>query len=147
MMFQGSIRKLKWILFLCIISLIPDLASAQVTADLWHGFVRSIFTFKGRKAWVVMPNKPLPGKPWIWNAHFPDWHTEVDSILLSRGFHVVYLNTNDMYGSPEAMQVWDSFYEHMVRRWTSQKVALEGVSRAAMFTTGSETRSKSLHLC
>jgi sialidase-1 len=134
MMFQGSIRKAGWILFLCLVSLVPVSSVAQVTADLWHGFVRTHFTFNGRNAWIVKPNKALTGNPWIWNAHFPDWHTDVDSILLSRGFHVVYLNTNGMYGSPEAMQVWDSFYDHVVKQvGLSPQPALEGVSRGGLY--------------
>jgi sialidase-1 len=118
-----------WIvLFITVISV------AQVKSDQWHGYNRTHFSFEGRNAWIVEPAKPLDGKPWIWNAHFPDWHTEIDSILLSRGFHVVYLNTNDMFGSPEAMQIWDRFYNLMVsEKGFAQQVALEGVSRGGLY--------------
>lgn len=98
------------------------------------GFEREHFVFQGRKAWLIKPAKELPGKPWVWRAHFPDWHTEVDSILLSEGFHIVYLNTNDMFGSNAAMQIWDDFYEYLVRqRGFSPIVALEGVSRGGLY--------------
>ncbi len=102
--------------------------------DQRQGFEREHFVFQGRKAWLIKPAKGLSGKPWVWRAHFPEWHTEVDSILLSEGFHIVYLNTNDMFGSNAAMQIWDAFYEYMVRqRGFSPIVALEGVSRGGLY--------------
>ncbi len=103
-------------------------------SDNWHGFERELFTFNGREAWIVNPHQSKAGNPWIWRAHFPNWHTDMDSILLTRGFHVVYVNTNDMFGSPAAMQVWDLFYEYLVSsKHFSRKVALEGVSRGGLY--------------
>lgn len=103
-------------------------------SDNWHSFERELFTFNGREAWIVNPHQSKGGNPWIWRAHFPNWHTDMDSILLTRGFHVVYVNTNDMFGSPAAMQVWDLFYEYLVSsKHFSRKVALEGVSRGGLY--------------
>jgi sialidase-1 len=102
--------------------------------DQRQGFEREHFVFQGRKAWLIKPTKELAGKPWIWRAHFPEWHTEVDSILLSEGFHIVYLNTNDMFGSNAAMQIWDAFYAFLVqKKGFSPVVALEGVSRGGLY--------------
>lgn len=101
--------------------------------DKWHGFERMHFSFDGRNAWIAKPNNPLEGKPWVWRAHFPEWHTDVDSILLSRGFHIAYVNTNDMYGSPKAMQVWNAFHAFMVKDGFAEKVVLEGVSRGGLY--------------
>jgi len=103
------------------------------TTDNWHGFERNHFTFNGRKAWVVKPIKPLEGKPWVWRAHFPEWHTDADSILLSRGFHVAYVNTNDMFGAPAALQIWNAFHAYMVSNGFAERVALEGVSRGGLY--------------
>jgi sialidase-1 len=102
--------------------------------DQRQGFEREHFVFQGRRAWLIKPAKVLEGKPWVWRAHFPEWHTEVDSILLSEGFHIVYLNTNDMFGSNAAMQIWDAFYEFLVQKKRfSPVVALEGVSRGGLY--------------
>jgi sialidase-1 len=119
-------------LFSLVLLVFFNVTQGQQT-DSWHGFKRTHIEFNGRKAWIVEPSVPLEGKPWIWNAHFPDWHAEVDSVLLSRGFHVAYLNTNDMYGSPAAMQIWDNFYAYMVKNGFAQRVALEGVSRGGLY--------------
>jgi len=98
------------------------------------GFAKERFTFKGREAWVVNPLKPMPGNPWIWRAHFPDWHTGIDSILLSKGFHIAYVNTNDMFANDTAMAVWDEFYTYLTGTLHfSEKVVLEGVSRGGIY--------------
>lgn len=104
---------------------------------IWKGFQKAEFTFEGRSAWLVKPKKPVQGNPWIWRAHYPNWHTEMDSILLERGFHVAYINTNDMFGHPAAMQVWDNFYNYLVADYhLAPKVALEGVSRGGLYVYG-----------
>ncbi len=103
----------------------------------WKGFEKVAFTFSDRDAWLVKPKKAVPGNPWVWRAHFPTWHTEMDSILLSRGFHIAYINTNDMFAHPKAMQVWDAFYDYLIReKQFAPKVALEGVSRGGLYVYG-----------
>lgn len=92
------------------------------------------FQFEGREAFLKKPEKALPGNPWVWRAYFPDWHTEIDSALLAKGYHVAYVNTSDMYGSPEAMAVWDRFYGYMTGHYRlASRVALEGVSRGGLY--------------
>ncbi|MCE7067693.1 SGNH/GDSL hydrolase family protein [Dyadobacter sp. CY326] len=103
----------------------------------WKGFDKVEFKFEDRDAWFVQPKKAIAGNPWVWRAHFPTWHTEMDSILLSRGFHVAYVNTNDMFAHSKAMQVWDSFYDYLVnQKQLAPKVALEGVSRGGLYVYG-----------
>ncbi|MDO6518697.1 SGNH/GDSL hydrolase family protein [Zobellia uliginosa] len=100
----------------------------------WKGFSKYDFEFDGKKAFVVEPTKTLYGKPWVWRARFPGWHTEMDSILLSEGFHIAYLNTNSQFGSPRAVKSWDRFYKYLTKAHDfSDKVALEGVSRGGLF--------------
>lgn len=116
----------------------PDIvAQNSEKATSWKGFDKVEFTFENREAWFVKPRKAMQGNPWVWRAHFPTWHTEMDSILLSRGFHVAYVNTNDLFGHPTAMQVWDQFYDYLVReKQFPPKVALEGVSRGGLYVYG-----------
>ncbi len=103
----------------------------------WKGFEKVIFDFQGREAWYVRPAVALEGKPWVWRAHFPDWHTDMDSILVSRGFHVAYVNTNNLFGHPSALNVWDDFYEYLtLEKGFSKKVALEAVSRGGLYAYG-----------
>jgi pimeloyl-ACP methyl ester carboxylesterase len=100
----------------------------------WKGFVRYNFDFEERAAHVTFPENPLRGNPWVWRARFPGWHTEMDSILLSEGFHIAYINTDNMYGSPAAVEVWNRFYNYLTAEMgLHKKVALEGVSRGGLF--------------
>ncbi|WP_299580451.1 GDSL-type esterase/lipase family protein [uncultured Sunxiuqinia sp.] len=116
----------------------------------WKGFDRYDFVFfpeeqkvgmpgesadgGGLSARIVVPKVALPGNPWVWRARFPDWHTEMDSILLSEGFYIAYINTNNQYGSPVAVAKWNHFYDYLVNQHQlSRKVALEGVSRGGLF--------------
>ena len=100
----------------------------------WKGFARYDFDFNGRACRVVCPDKPASGNPWIWNARFPDWHTQIDSILLTRGFFVTYINTDEFNGSPEGVKVWDEYFRYLTTTFRFEnQVALEGVSRGGLY--------------
>jgi sialidase-1 len=100
----------------------------------WKGFGKTALTIDGHVAYYVKPAHPLPGNPWVWRASFPDWHTDMDSILLSRGFYIAYISVDDQYGSPQSMQVWDKFYHYLTNKISlAPKVALEAVSRGALY--------------
>lgn len=106
----------------------------RITKSQWKGFSRLDFIFDQRDARLVVPDNPHPGKPWVWRARFPEWHTETDSILLTEGFHIAYINTDNKFGSPLAMEIWDKFYEFITEKYAlHEKVALEGVSRGGLF--------------
>lgn len=100
----------------------------------WKGFVRYDFDFQGRACRIVCPEKPAEGNPWVWNARFPDWHTEIDSILLSSGFHVTYINTDEFNGSPEGVRIWDEYFRYLTDSFRLEnRVALEGISRGGLY--------------
>ena len=100
----------------------------------WHGYQRYDFQVDQRDAYVVVPKKPAQGNPWVWRARFPSFHTGADLLLLERGFHIAYINTDNMLGSPRAMDHWDAFYEVMTQRYQLNKQpALEAVSRGGLF--------------
>lgn len=102
--------------------------------DTWKGFERTYFTINQHSAYYVKPAKALPGNPWIWRSAFPDWHTEIDSLLLQRGFHVAYISVENQYGSPYAMQTWDQFYNYLTGSVKlSPQPALEAVSRGTIY--------------
>ncbi|MCR9199624.1 MAG: alpha/beta hydrolase [Planctomycetaceae bacterium] len=114
-------------------SSIPKWAGRQ---SQWHGFRRFDFAFEQRAARIVVPDTAADGHPWVWRARFPDFHTEADRLLLKRGFHVAYLDTSGMLGSPKAMAIWDRFYKHLREQGLAARPALEGVSRGGLFVYG-----------
>lgn len=123
-------RFLPFAIFLCLTGWL----SAQTEVSLWKGFKRYDFTFEGRKVRLIMPHPARTGNPWLWRARFPDWHTEADSILVSEGYHLLYIDTDNMYGSPRAVEVWDGIYDFVRQQYhLHDKVALAGVSRGGLF--------------
>jgi sialidase-1 len=110
---------------------IPTVPGAKTT---WKGFVRYDFKFNGRDCRLVCPVKPAAGNPWIWNARFPDWHTEMDSLLLSKGFYVTYINTDEFNGSPNGVAVWDEYFKYLTGTLGLENItALEGISRGGLY--------------
>lgn len=105
-----------------------------IKESLWKGFVRLDFKIDQKKIRLIKPNKSRHGNPWLWRARFPDWHTETDSILVSEGFHLVYVNTDHQFGSPNAVSIWNDVYRHLTGTYQlNNKVALAGVSRGGLF--------------
>lgn len=116
--------------------------------DLWKGFERVNFSIDGHRAYYVKPSHALPGNPWVWRASFPDWHTDMDSILLTRGFYIAYISDDDQYGSPRSMQVWDKFYNYLTTKISlAPRVALEAVSRGALYAYGWAKRNPDRVTC
>lgn len=100
----------------------------------WHGFECYEFEFNLLTARIVLPHKSSQGNPWIWKAIFPDWHYKMDSILLQNGLTVVHMNTDEMLGSPRAIEYWNDFYNYLTIVYhLNKKVALEGVSRGGLY--------------
>lgn len=123
-------------IFLCILLFSFSLTYGQdpILKTNWKGFERTHFTVKGKKAQLTFPKKALPGKPWLWRARFPDYHSEIDSVLLVKGYHIAYVNTDNQYGSAKAVAVWNTFYKYVTQTYQLQdKVALHGHSRGGLF--------------
>ncbi len=113
-----------------------SLVSAQYPgkSTVWHGFTKYDFQIDRRNARIVVPEKAAPGKPWVWRARFPDWHYQTDSILIRKGFHVVYIDTDELLGSPGCVEIWNGFYNYLTTQYGfNKKVALEGVSRGGLY--------------
>lgn len=108
-------------------------AQPTETTSYWHGFQQTDFIFEGTSAYIVKPSKALAGNPWLWRSYSPEFHVDIDSILVSRGFHLAFLNYKDLFGQPKLMQLWDNFYAYLVKeKHFSPKPALEGAVRGSL---------------
>lgn len=112
-----------------------DLDFPGATADSWHGHTRHRFRFEDADAWVVVPEKPLPGNPWSWCLMFPDAFTERCAApgLVARGFHHAFLDVGNSFGSPGAVAKLARFHEELVRRGLAPRPALIGISRGSLY--------------
>lgn len=101
----------------------------------WYGFRRVNFTVDGCPAWIVEPKQNAPGNPWVWCMEFPEAFTERTGVreLLAKGFHYVYVEVGNQFGSPESLRHFDAFYRELVRRKLASKGALIGLSRGGLY--------------
>jgi len=113
--------------------------SARVAAPFpgkksaWHGYDRYDFSHDGRACIVVVPKQPAAGTPWIWRARFWGHEPQTDLALLARGFHVVYMDVANLFGSPKAVAHWDAFYTFLTgEHGFAPKAVLEGMSRGGL---------------
>ncbi len=103
-------------------------------SSTWNGFTKHDFKVDGRNAFVVLPDKAAKGNPWIWRTEFFGHEPQGDIALLKHGFAAVYVDVQNMYGSPESMKIMDAFYKYVTRVYGfSDKVVLEGFSRGGLF--------------
>lgn len=102
-------------------------------ASTWHGYERLDFTVDGRHCIVVRPPRVAPGTPWVWRATFFEERPEVELALLSRGFHVAYMEVTDLCGSPAAVASWDTFYRYLTeQQGFAARPALTAISRGGL---------------
>ena len=69
----------------------------------WNGFQLQRLVVEGRKGLVVLPKASAPGKPWIWRTEFFGHEPQGDLALLTNGFHVAYVDVQNLYGAPVAL--------------------------------------------
>lgn len=98
----------------------------------FHGYKGYEFTNEGTTCKVVEPYVEAVRRPWIIRARFWDHEPQTDIALLENGFHLVYCDVADMYGSDKAVQRWNSFYRRMHKAGFNSKVVLEGMSRGGL---------------
>lgn len=105
-----------------------------VTRTTWNGYERLDFPVGGRACILVRPDRAAEGRPWIWRTEFFGHEPQADLALLDLGFHAAYIDVQDMYGAPVALDHMDAFYDHLVTHHRlSPKVVLEGFSRGGLF--------------
>jgi len=106
----------------------------DVKMSVWAGFARRDFSVNGRACLLVLPVTPMPGNPWIWRMEFFGHAPQADLALLSHGFHVAYMDGQNMYGAPVALDHMDKFYACLTKESAlSPKTVLEGFSRGGLF--------------
>ncbi|RLS56766.1 MAG: alpha/beta hydrolase [Planctomycetota bacterium] len=108
---------------------------SQDITSTWNGFNRIDCMVASRKCILVIPVTRAAGSPWIWRTEFFGHEPQADMALVAKGFHIAFIDMQNMYGGPEAMALMDRMYEHAITdRGLSKKVVLEGFSRGGLFS-------------
>lgn len=120
----------------------------RLAADEWQGYEKRDVVVDGRNGFLIIPKQPAPGKPWIWRTEFFGHEPQADLALLEKGFHAVYLDVQNMYGSPIAMGHMDAMYQYVTREiGLSPKTVLEGFSRGGLFSLNWAARNPDKVAC
>ena len=99
----------------------------------FHSFVQYDFKLEKIACKVVIPEAAAEGNPWIWRARFWGHEPQTDLALLKKGFHLVYADVADLFGSPKAVKRWDTLYNYLVETHEfDKKMVLEGMSRGGL---------------
>jgi len=101
----------------------------------WNGFAKHEFQVNRKDAIVVVPDKALPGRPWLWRAEFFGAFANQDVELVKKGWHIAYLSVQELYGAPKAVEEWEKFYDVLVKEYGMHpKPGVIGLSRGGMYT-------------
>ena len=123
--------------------LTSDLSGAE-----WMGFEKREFQVDGRNAFLIVPKTSASGKPWIWRTEFFGHQPQVDLALLSNGFHAAYIDVQNLYGAPVALDAMDAFFRKVTSEFgLSTKVTLEGFSRGGLFALNWAARNPDKVTC
>src|ERR1700724_2988685 len=77
---------------------------------------------------IVVPEKPAPGKLWVFHPSFLDRDSTVALALLGRGYYIV---GPPISGSGAVQKKWDEVYKLMVDNGFAKKVVMEGTGAKA----------------
>jgi pimeloyl-ACP methyl ester carboxylesterase len=118
---------------------------STLIASVWiHAFAVSklplpaeIFEVNGRAAFLMQPEKPAQGNPWVWYAptlknypkEFQQFYFEQ---LLTRGIAVAGYDMGEVRGAPGSSEKFTGFYDAMVKKGYSAKPVLLGQSRGGL---------------
>jgi len=107
---------------------------ASFASSNWQGYRCENFVSDGRDCVLVQPKVQIQPKSWIWRTEFFGAFPALDIALLDAGFHLAYIDVQNMYGAPIAMRHMDRFYGQLTETFgLATQCVLEGFSRGALF--------------
>lgn len=140
--------RMQFPLVLFIVSMIVNLVSPRANAESWMGFEKRDFKVAERNAFLIIPKQPAQNAPWIWRTEFFGHEPQADIALLEHGFHVAYVDMQNLYGGPAAMEIMDAMHAHIVKEYhLSPKTVLEGFSRGGLFSLNWAARNPGKVAC
>jgi pimeloyl-ACP methyl ester carboxylesterase len=114
----------------------PPVAYRRPASDdtsAWARFACDEFSVAGRACCVVRPFEVSEARPWIWRTEFFGAFASLDVALLDLGYHVAYIDIQNLYGAPKAVRYMDAFHADVTARYElASQVTLEGFSRGAL---------------
>lgn len=97
-----------------------------------------LFEVGDRKAFLIRPDTPARGMPWVWYAPtlLPGYPSAEEKWmfdrLLAAGIAVAGVDVGESYGSPLGREVYDRLYAEMVQRGFARRACLLARSRGGL---------------
>ncbi len=143
-----SLRSLSLFVFVLALGNFGTQTRAEDTVTQWNGFEKREFEVDGRKCLLIVPSKPSDKHPWIWRTEFFGHEPQADLALIRQGWHAAYIDVQNLYGAPKALDAMDRFYDHMTsERGLHKRVVLEGFSRGGLFSLNWAARNPDRVAC
>jgi lysophospholipase L1-like esterase/pimeloyl-ACP methyl ester carboxylesterase len=116
--------------------LLEQLENNGVTGrtDSFHDFEGISFALpiSNASCRIFFPHGTARGTPWILRARFFGHQPALDLALLERGFHLVYCDVANLYGSPPGVERYRELHSLLDDAGFSQRAVLEGMSRGGL---------------
>jgi arylsulfatase A-like enzyme len=99
------------------------------------------FQLMGKKAFLMKPEKPAPGNPWIfYGPTLPMYPDKAESWMhekfIAAGIGVAGIDVGEAYGSPLVLKYFDALYDEMTkRRGFAKKPVCLGRSRGGLWVS------------
>lgn len=129
---------IKLLLLLTPVAWLTPASAQEASAALaeWQGYSVQTLEIAGQRATLVQPAQAAPGKPWIWRMREPGELAAFDMAVLERGFHVAWIDTDGLYGSPAAVERAQAFYDTLVKdSGLAQRAVLLGPAQGWLLAT------------
>jgi len=106
----------------------------------FHGAGLYTVTIDEDSSQILVPEEPLPGRPWVLAAELYNLASpplanlaRTELALVERGFHVVALPLGNTFGSPKSVAKYDRLYIKMTETdGLSKRLSLLGLSRQGL---------------
>lgn len=93
------------------------------------GFERIDFTFQGREAILVLPNKENEKKEWMLKTEYFGAFPKFEADMLARGYYLAYLKNNNRWGTDEDQRAKRDFAEFLHKKYgLNRKCVCVGMS-------------------
>lgn len=95
----------------------------------WHGFRMERFSFEGREAIIVFPEKTREGRPWLLKTEYWDAYPDVEIRLVKEGFHLAYVKNQNRWFTREECALKAGFVKYVSETFDlNQKCVPVGMS-------------------
>ncbi len=103
--------------------------------ETWEGYRKWVQPVNGRESYVICPEKPAEGNPWVWRVEYFGAFDGVDRALLERGWHIGFHSVSRMFGCPTSVESMKAFHDTVCRELSlSKKASLFGFSAGGTYS-------------